>query len=411
MPDDPAQLARLTASIVRSPHLALPLALLACSSAPVDDLREPDGDVDPTTTFVRRGSYAAGYQVVRHQDLEIKAWYPARGDATASITYDVVLKFPGFPADPVAITGTALAGAPVAEDGPHPLVVLSHGFGLNPEWYHPLAEHLASHGFVVLAPEHREADWFTDVLAATIDRPLDVSATLDFAEEPAQSDWIETDRVAVIGHSYGGYTALATAGARLDPASLATRCEDVTDPMKAAYFCDAFVGNEGVLAASMGLPQIPAGLWPSMGDPRVDTVVTMAGDAYLFGEEGLAAVDLPVMAIGGTADTGTPWEWGAQLAYDHVSSSQRALVGLEGAEHMIATASCDDMPFTDSMPEEYRFYMCEDPAWDKADGLDVILHMTTAWLEHTLAGDEAALRALDPALYTTDEMLSVYFER
>lgn len=375
----------------------LPFLLTACASKPADE-------ADPATRYVPRGAHATGYRVVQHGDLAIKTWYPASGDDTADISYDVVLKFPGFPADPVAITGTALADAPVAEGDPYPLVVLSHGFGLNPEWYHRLGEHLASHGFAVFAPEHIESDWFTDAVPATISRPLDVSDAIDAA---AALDWVDADHVAVVGHSYGGFTALAAAGARLDPSSLVSRCEGETDPMVSAYFCDTFIGSEDALAADLGLDAVPDGLWPSMGDPRVDAIVAMAGDAYLFGEDGLAAVEIPAMLLGGTADTGTPWAWGAQLAHDSVSSDTRALVELVGAEHMIATAECADMPFTEAMPEEFRAYMCQDPAWDKADGLDVINHMTTAWLKHTLLGDADAADALAPELYADDALLRV----
>lgn len=383
----------LTVSLVA----ALPLALLACAPEEVPDR---PAEAELPESYVPRGVQAAGFQSLDNGDLQLKMWYPAEGDGTATIEYDVVLKFPGFPADPVAIHGTALREAPIAEGGPYPVVVLSHGFGLNPEWYHDLAEHLATHGFVVVAPEQVESDWFADVVGATAQRPLDVSLALDIVEV---ADWVDADRVAVVGHSYGGYTALASAGARLDPDSLADRCVDVDDPMKSAYFCDPFVGSEERLADEMGLDEVPTDLWPSLADPRVDAIVTMAGDAYLFGEDGLAGVEVPVLALGGTADTGTPWDWGTGLTYAHVGSDERALVGLEGAEHMIAAASCDDMPFASAMPEEFAMYFCADPAWDKGEAHDVIHHTTTAWLKHTLQGDAEALGALEADAAATDE--------
>ena len=369
-------------------------ALLGCTT----DVPERPTEAELPPSYEPRGADAAGFQLTQYGDLQLKTWYPAIGDGSATLDYDVALKFPGFPEDPVAIHGTAIADAPVAEGGPYPLVVLSHGFGLNPEWYHDLAEHLATHGFVVVAPEHLEADWFADVIDATASRPSEVSAAIDFADAH-EGGWVDTDRVAVLGHSYGGYTALASAGARIDPSSLAERCEAATDRMMQAYFCDSFVGQEQALASALGLDSVPDGLWPAAGDPRVDSVVSIAGDAYLFGEDGLAAVQVPVMAIGGTADTGTPWTWGSQLTYDAVGSDDRALVGLEGAEHMVVTASCDDMPFTQAMPPEYAGYFCEDPAWDKAGAHDVIHHLTTAWLKHTLQGDAEAEASLAPELY------------
>ena len=54
------------------------------------------------------------------------------------------------------------------------------------------------------------------------------------------------------------------------------------------------------IADRAGLSSVPAGLWPAWSAPGVDAVVFMAGDAAMFGEQGLAALSVPVMAIGGT---------------------------------------------------------------------------------------------------------------
>jgi predicted dienelactone hydrolase len=148
-----------------------------------------------------------------------------------------------------------------------------------------------------------------------------------------------------------------------------------------------------------------------MADLRVDSIVSIAGDAYLFGQDSLASVEVPVLAIGGTADTGTPWAWGTQLTFDGVGSTERGLVGLVGAEHMVAASSCEDMPFTQALPPEYAGYFCEDPVWDKAEAHDVIHHVSTACLKHTLTDDPAALAALDPEQFADDDALIVEFER
>ena len=72
-----------------------------------------------------------------------------------------------------------------------------------------------------------------------------------------------------------------------------------------------------------------------MGDPRVTAIIPMAGNSYLFDEAGLANIAVPMMAMGGAADTGTPYLWGVKPAYDHASSPQKALVSFVGGEHMI----------------------------------------------------------------------------
>lgn len=379
-----------------SPRFSLSLlsltTLLACADS-----------TSPATRYADRGPHGVGYTVLQHEadeaSLEVRAWYPS-AEAEEAIEYEVALKLGGFDGAVVPFLGAAARdGAPDTELGARPLVVLSHGYSLNPEWYLDLAEHLASHGFVVLAPEHAESDWASDIVQSTLARPQDVSATLDLAESAPLGGLIDTEAVAVLGHSYGGYTALAAAGARFDLDALAERCADVDEAFTEAYFCTPFLEGEAALAEGMGLSAPPEGLWPSLGDPRVQAIVSMAGDAYLFGEAGLAEVRVPALLIGGTADTGTPWGWGAGLSYEALGSAERTLVAFEGGEHMLPVTACENMPWVASLPPEYRGYFCEDPAWDKAEAHAQIQQLTTAFLLHTLAGAPEAAEAMHPALY------------
>ncbi|MFT6375705.1 MAG: putative dienelactone hydrolase [Myxococcota bacterium] len=399
----------------------LGLSFAACNSETDDTSGQVDTDTedadttsraDPSTMYTARGEYAVGHTVLNtaSMDLEVKAWYPAIGtDGAAEIEYSTAAKFMGMPDGEMSIYGAAHAEA-TPDSGPYPLVILSHGFGMNPEWY-PLAEHLASHGFVVLGPEHSDFDWATDIIAATIARPADIRATIDLAEGGALGGAIDATHVAVVGHSYGGYSALAVAGARFDLESLATRCATAEDPFILAYFCEPFLDAGDELADLMGLDETPTGLWPSLADPRVDAIVPIAGDAYLFGDAGLAEVTVPAMMLGGTGDTGTPWGWGAGLAFDAISSDYRALVALEGAEHFVPTTSCDNLPFMDTLDAFTRAFICEDPAWDKNEGLDIINHLTTAFLLDVLAQDVAAGTALDDTLYAGRAELDVQIIR
>ncbi|MGH1345897.1 MAG: alpha/beta hydrolase family protein [Nannocystales bacterium] len=398
------------ARTIRGAALLLALGLAACGES-TDDGPE-DSDQTPVScapdcdmAFVEPGDHAAGYQVLQAGDLQLKAWYPTDEPATA-IEYSVNLKFPMWPSNPNTILGEAALDAPVAQDGPYPLVVLSHGFSGNPEWYRTLGEHLATHGYVVLAPEHSESDWATDVVPASLTRPADISATIDFAEDGPLSQHINAELVAVVGHSYGGYTALASAGAQYDLVGLAQRCESVEDEFVAGYFCAPFLAQQDVLAAGLGIEVPDSGLWPALGDDRVDAIAALAGDAYLFGPEGLASVTVPTLALGGTLDTGTPWDWGSAMTFEHVGSSQRYLVGMEGGEHFLPMADCADLPWSTDLPEFQQSYICNDPAWDKQEALDVVHHFTTAFLRANLQQDPVAVEALDPALYADIEAIS-----
>lgn len=410
--------------------LALVLALTAaCDTAEPSpptaaiDGGAPEGSTPPvpptssataarpdTPPYAVRGPFAVGYQRLEApagaggRALLVKAWYPATGPAEAkpAIDYQVGLKRAEWPTTgPVTIRGQAVEGAPIERSkGPYPIVVFSHGYSMNPEWYSALLEHYASWGVVVVAPEHAESDW---LLAgdASFDRPSDVKRTLDLATELSASGRafagaIDMKNVAVAGHSYGGYTALAIGGARFDLAPFTARCAGLAADDPKAFFCAPFVGKEKEMATKAGLSTVPTGLWPTQSDPRVTAILPMMGDAYLFGQAGLASVTVPMMVIGGTDDDATPWEWGSKPSYDYASSAQKSLVAFAGANHFITTNPCESMPWVSALPPFERDLICFDQVWDKARALDLVRQFSTTFLLATLRGDAKARAMLSP---------------
>ncbi|MEZ4837501.1 MAG: hypothetical protein R2873_36800, partial [Caldilineaceae bacterium] len=240
---------------------------------------------------------------------------------------------------------------------------------------------------------------FSEMWMTLIDRPGDVTRTLDYAEALTaagglMADLIDMTQVAVVGHSYGGYTALAAAGAQYDIQAYQERCAAlaIDDPL--SFFCAPLLPFIADMAARADLADAPDGLWPSFGDPRVTAIVPMAGDSYLFGEAGLAQIDVPMMVMGGSADSGTPPAWGADPTYAHAVSTQKSLVTFVGAEHMIFNTPCEQQPW---MYEHVAAaYFCFDPVWDRTRALDLARHFSTAFLLSTLSGDESAHAALLP---------------
>lgn len=112
----------------------------------------------------------------------------------------------------------------------HPLIVFSHSSGGHRRSSTFLATHLASHGYVVAAMDHsevvaaelrrREGETDTDQ-AARIDaviasRVPDVRFLLDYLLGATGSDIaLDAARIGLVGHSFGGWTVLATA--EVDP--------------------------------------------------------------------------------------------------------------------------------------------------------------------------------------------------
>jgi predicted dienelactone hydrolase len=253
------------------------------------------------------GPYAVGLSTVRMVDparadrtLTVDIWYPADGRREApTASIDLVFTRRALPG--------VLAG-PEAARGSFPLVVFSHGNGgvRFQSWF--LLQALASHGFVVAAPDHA-GNTALDAIAGTSDpigvaaanRPRDVSFVIDQmlardrdAADPLHGRIDERD-IAVAGHSFGGFTALATA----------------------------------------------AGFVDYRADPRVDAIVPIAPATFGFSDEQLTSIDLPTLLMGGTSDTVVPIEPGIVRAWDLISGRPEYRVDLVAAGHNSFTNVCD----------------------------------------------------------------------
>lgn len=387
--------------------LAIHAPTMAQENAPPKGLR-PDAPA-----YAVHGPYAVGTrEFVIDPDTErpipLFVWYPALNadGAEEAITYTIRVKWQPAPDIPTVVYGHALRDAvPDLSGGPYPVLVLSPGYGTNVASYTYLVEHVASYGFVVLGTEHLEGVYLAeenpmrDIPMSTVERPRDVRRALDFAEEltavgGALEGLMDLDKVAVAGHSSGGYTALAAAGGRFDISAFNARCEAARaadDPN--AWLCADLEPNEAAIAAMAGFDPMPEGLWPSLGDDRVDAIISMAGDSYLFDQAGLAEITVPVLAMGGTADTGTPFDWGVGPTFANVSSPQKVLVAFEGAEHAIFANGCEVMPW---LVDIDFWWMCIDSIWDRDRTNDLTNHFATAFLLATLKGDTDAAAALAP---------------
>lgn len=387
--------------------------LLSTASLAQEPLHPPQVGLRPDAPqYALHGPYWVGTQdFVIGEDtehpLQAHIWYPALNPdgVEEAIAYDSVTKDPmGIPETLDTTTyGHAILNASVdIGSAPYPLVVFSHGFGTPAHTYAHLIEHYASYGFVVIAPEHHETfEWtFADLPRSSIERPRDITQVLDYAEILTAADGsmagvIDMERVAVAGHSYGGYTALAVAGARYDLEAFNARCATVDPALE--WICAPLVPFEQEMATLAGYATMPEGLWASFVDARVDAIIPMAGDSYLFDQAGLAEITIPVMAMGGTMDNGTPFDWGAEPTFAYASSSHKILVGIEYADHMIFGPPCENIPYikSEELAAWYPFY-CLNTVWDPARATDLIRHLSTAFLLAELKNDATAIAALAP---------------
>lgn len=183
----------------------------------------------------------------------------------------------------------AIGGKPT--DKVKALILLSHGIGGTKLGHSALAQALARDGYLVAALRHPGDNWQDRSLVEKTPeryfdaRPRQASRVIDaILADPAWKDRIATDgqgpRVGALGHSAGGYTVLALAGARPDLSRMRKHCqaEASEDPI----FC-------GMSRTDVAIAPLPAAS-TSLRDERVRAIVAMAPAGVPLTAESLATV-------------------------------------------------------------------------------------------------------------------------
>jgi len=198
-----------------------------------------------------------------------------------------------------------------------PVVVISHGLGDSRTSFYDLAQHLASYGFAVALPEHvgsnidqKEAfqGWLDNEVFKVnefVDRPLDVSFLLDELERINPSEWagrLDLSTVGVVGHSFGGYTVLALAGATIDFDFLLKEC-DIEEPaavnLALLLQCRALEFPENSQARAL-LGET------GFRDERIKLVIAANPVSRFFGEIGMEKIQIPTVMAASAYDFITP---------------------------------------------------------------------------------------------------------
>lgn len=251
-----------------------------------------------------------------------------------------------------------------------PVIVISHGLGSDSTNFRYLANYLVSHGFGVVVPNHPGSD--TKQLRSLLDGsaselakpdefyngPLDVTYILDELEKVNKSDSrfgerLNLQQVGLFGQSFGGYTVLALAGAKIDYNNLQENCKNkvlrkswnmsLLLQCRATQLYGNFQRREN-----------------SLRDERVKAVIAANPlTSAIFGETGLKNIPIPVMIIASSDDTITPALYEQILPFSWLNASQKYLALLSGATHFSIIGSSTSNIKQFPLPSEV---IGEDPA-------------------------------------------------
>ena len=273
-------------------------------------------------------------------------------DEPEDIAFPVVVMYPTrvppapVPFGPYAIE--AALDAPI-DDGTFPLVVISHGSGGSHLLYRTIAAYLAKHGYVVALPEHPGNNRNDNALNGTVEnlvnRPRHIRLTIDAVAADAHfKGQVQPDATAVIGHSMGGYTALAVAGG-----------EPWTEK-----------GERVAVDA----------------DGRVKALVLLApATGWFMPDNALSRVNIPILLLVGEHDRITP-PWQGELVLDGVPDRSRVTYRvIENAGHFSFLS-----PFPPAMRSS-KFPPSTDPeGFDREKFHDTLNAELLAFLDGALRG-------------------------
>lgn len=236
-----------------------------------------------------------------------------------------------------------------------PVVVYSHGYGETRSTAAPYLELLASYGFVVIAPEHIGSNYQyqQDLLAGLrqdsfaasefVDRPLDVSYVLDVLEQKNATEFgnrLNLQQVGVVGHSFGGYTALMLAGATVDFEQLQGQCQQdfLWRSLDTALLLECRALELESLPESVEL--LTSG---KLRDSRIRSVMAVTPVAgAIFGQQSLSQIDIPVVLFSGGSDPVTPLIPEQLQAFSWLTTPDKYLLMADNAAHDVEITALVD---------------------------------------------------------------------
>lgn len=308
--------------------------------------------------------------------LGLEIWYPAQLPAGQQelTTYRDVLgagaNDPQRPNTPFEFAGRALRDAPASE-GRYPLVIVSHGYPGSRLQMSYLTEHLASHGYVVVAIDHPESTRADKAgFASTLlNRPLDdlfVLQQLSTLSEPGNDSFLaghlDVQRTALLGYSMGGYGALNAAGAGVSAVA------------------SSLVPGQALESRRTGNPA-----FESARDTRIKALVLFApwgGRQGIFDRAGLAGLRVPSLFVAGDQDDVSGYEDGIKRLVDGAVNAERYLLVYQNARHNVAPNPPPAL--ASNHPDDFSAYA--EPVWDSTRINNINQHFVLAFLDQQLKG-------------------------
>lgn len=313
--------------------------------------------------------------------MRVSVWYPTHDETGTAARY-----YAGMRRDGV------LASPGVAGDDPMPVLVFSHGNSSFAEQSYFMTEFFATHGWLVVAPDH-VGNTFRDTgggldLHTAVYRPQDISAVLDWlgalpADDPLHGR--ASADIALSGHSFGGFTTLATAGAGFAVDELLEACER------------GEVGNRYCTVFGVDHHEVfRAGLL----DTRIRVAIPQTPGGFLVFGERLADIAIPTLLWTAARDRTLPNDEEGDPIWEAMAGEHHMRIDLTDGGHFTFSNMCELLSFVPQVRDDG----CGEDFIDPFEGFDLINAYSLAFARYHLFGDETDRALLDGTVRLTDAM-------
>lgn len=234
----------------------------------------------------------------RDRPVVVELWYPAHPKAVATLPNDLPWVHPKEARD-------AELSRP---DQKHPLILLSHGHKGDRRDRTWLVKYLVEHGFIVASVEHHGDSWnsFSPAISLRFwERAKDVSFALtQVLKNSPIKDQIDPERVGFVGYSLGGMTGLALAGAQAQNVREVVEMQQTRYKQIDPHFASQTDFSEG---------------HKNYADSRIKAMVLLSPASFVYPEQSLKKVKLPIALVTSEGDEVLPFKEHALRIIKHLT--------------------------------------------------------------------------------------------
>ncbi|WP_312224050.1 alpha/beta hydrolase family protein [Rhizobium rhizoryzae] len=328
----------------------------------------------------------AGKEPPRYdRPLTLEVWYPAKTDQMGG-EYRTLLR---DGKTEVTLKGRAVRDVePLKPERKYPLIIISHGYPGNRMLLSPLAENLASKGYVVASIDHTDSTYadrgpFGSTL---VNRPLDQKFVLDeiSRQETSSNSFlsglVDTSTTGLIGYSMGAYGAVITAGA------------GVSD--------SAVTANWSAPNSLLAIHKAGSETHRQLFDQRFKAILAIAPwgmQRGMWDAAGLAEIKVPLFIMAGSVDDVSDYQKGIRKIFEAKMPVDRYLLTFDNANHNAAApmpAPAESWKVSETLGYA-PFDHYADPVWDTVRMNNIAQHFASVWFDLKLKGDQDKARYLD----------------